>query len=336
MPHEAGAGAGTTAPGESMATARAASLFDNLQYFGARAILSLFGALPRGASIAIASTLARIVLGRLRPLRHTAERNVMLAFPGLSTAERDTIVRRSFESSGRQLAEFSRFPRADAGEMWRLIEGAPGSAEALEAARARGKGILFVTAHLGAWELLVFAYSARFEPIHYMQRPMENSRIDELVRVIRSRFGNQALDKNKVGLSALRLLRSGKTLGVLADLNSLPQEGVFTPFFGHLACTTAGVAALALPTDATVLPVFAPWDEKRQRYRLHCGPALELVRTGDYARDLELNTARVAAMLETVIRRYPDQWLWIHDRWRARPRPGDRLCAEVTGPPWNI
>ena len=118
------------------------------------------------------------------------------------------------------------------------------------------------------------------------------------------------------------MLREGGTLGILSDLNTQTREGVFVPFFGKLACTTAGIATLALKTDALVIPTCAIWDQKRKRYFFHGDPPVELVRTGDHAKDVEVNTARFAAAMERMVRLYPDQWLWIHKRWKTRP-PGE-------------
>lgn len=143
-----------------------------------------------------------------------------------------------------------------------------------------------------------------------------------MVSGLRTRFGNQPIDKKAAARTALRLLRQGGTLGVLADLNTQEREGVFVPFFGQLACTTAGAATLALRTDATVIPVCAPWDESRRKFVFRGGPVIELVRTGDDKRDIEINTANFTAAIERHVRMFPSQWLWIHKRWKTRP-PGE-------------
>ena len=176
-------------------------------------------------------------------------------------------------------------------------------------AKERRRGVIFLTSHLGAWEMLCFAHSVFYNPISFLVRPIDNPRIEQMVERLRTRFGNLPISKRAAARTAIRLLRQGGTLGVLADLNSQPHEGVFVPFFGHLACTTAGVATLALRTDATVIPVCAPWDQKRRRFVFRGGPVLELVRTGDEERDVEVNTARFTAAIEEQIRNYPDQWL---------------------------
>jgi len=139
---------------------------------------------------------------------------------------------------------------------------------------------------------------------------------------MRTRFGNVAIDKKSAARRALKALHQGGALGILSDLNTQEREGVFVPFFGKLACTNAGIATLALKTNAVVIPTVAIWDAKRGKYFFHGDPAVELVRTGDHAKDIELNTGRFAAAMERMIRLYPEQWLWIHRRWKTRP-PGE-------------
>jgi KDO2-lipid IV(A) lauroyltransferase len=298
------------------------------EYALVRTLAAGVGSLPRAASVAVGRCLGRVaylVSGRLRRI---GLHNLSLAYPQMSRPEHRKILRGCFGSLGRQLGEFCHFPRATPESLRRIVEYDPESAACFEEAKSRGRGVLCVTAHLGAWELLVFAHSAFGVPLSFLARPIENPRIECWVRGVRSRFGNEPIDKKAAGLACMRILRNGGTLGILADLNSLPQEGIFVPFFGELACTTIGVAALALPTDATVFPVFAPWDPARKKYVFHGGPPLEMLRTGNYERDLAINTARMASVIEKAIRENPDQWLWIHERWHAYLRPGDRICMD--------
>lgn len=280
-------------------------------------MLSTLGALPRPTAVAAGRGLGHLAYALAGGLRRTGMRNLEMAFPAMDEAERRRILRSSFVSLGRQLGEFSQFPRATPESMRDLVE--YDGIEILWEAKRRGRGIIFLTAHLGAWEILSFAHSALYEPISFMVRPIDNPRVEELVEARRTRFGNQPIDKKSAARAAMKLLRGGGILGVLADLNTHPHEGVFVPFFNRLACTTGGVAVLALRTDASVIPVVAPWDEKRGKFVFHGEPILELVRTGDHQRDVEINTARFTAAIERQVRTYPDQWLWIHKRWKTRP-----------------
>jgi KDO2-lipid IV(A) lauroyltransferase len=288
-----------------------------LEYMAVRALLGGLGLLPRGAAVAVGRATGRLAYALAGGLRRTGLRNLELAFPEMPPEERRRVLRRSMVGLGRQLGYFSHFPRMTPEELRELVE--YDGIEILHEAQARGRGIIFLTAHLGAWEILSLAHSALYNPISFMVRRLDNPLVEEFIDRVRTRFGNRSIDKRMAARSALKLLREGGTLGILADLNTQTREGVFVPFFNRLACTTSGVAVLALRTDAAVIPVVAPWHEERGRYVFHGSPAIELVCTGDHERDVEINTARFAAAIEEQIREYPDQWLWIHKRWKTRP-----------------
>jgi KDO2-lipid IV(A) lauroyltransferase len=295
---------------------------ESLEYWAARSLIGLLGVLPRSAAVAVGRGLGRIAYRLGGGLRRTGERNLLLAFPELAAAERERLLRGSFENLGRLLGEFSQFPRATRESLREMVEYDQVGLAHLREAEQEKRGVIFLTGHLGAWELLSFGWSALEYPINFLVRPIDNPRIEDFIEGVRTRFGNRAIDKKSAARQALRVLRDGGTLGILADLNTHPKEGVFVPFFNHLACTTAGIATLALRTNAVVIPTCAVWDESRRRYFFHGDPPVELVRTGDDKRDVEINTARFTAAIERMVRLYPEQWLWIHKRWRTRP-PGE-------------
>ena len=296
-----------------------------LEYWLAKVILSSLGALPRRAAIAVGIGISRIAYRLLGRLRRTGVRNLEIAFPDMDQRERERLLRGCFESLGRLLGEFSQLPKATPEKLRGLIEYDEVGLRHLREAEKNKRGVIFLTGHLGVWELHSFGWSALEYPLSFLVRPLDNERIEEMVERIRTRFGNRAIDKKSAARQSLRVLREGGTLGILSDLNTQPYEGVFVPFFGKLACTTAGIATLALKTDAVVIPTCAIWDKKKRRYFFHGDPPVDLVRTGDHAKDIELNTANFAAAIERMVRLYPDQWLWIHKRWKTRP-PGE---AEV-------
>jgi KDO2-lipid IV(A) lauroyltransferase len=188
------------------------------------------------------------------------------------------------------------------------------------AGHRRGKGVLYLTGHIGAWELSSFAHALYGFPLHYMARPLDNTPLDAMVNEYRGLSGNKPIFKNESARVMLRILKEAGTVGILADQNTMPGEGVFVDFFGTLACTTTGIARVALHTDAAVVPGYAYWDEKLRKYRLRFEPAVELVRTGDAERDIVENTQRFAKVIEEIVRKYPEQWVWIHARWKARPK----------------
>ncbi len=293
-----------------------------LEYALARAILTGLGVLPRRLAISVGVAVGRVAYLMPGNLRQTGERNLEIAFPDMTEPNRRRLLRGCFESLGRLLAEFSQLPRATPEKLRPLIEYDQVGLAHLREAEKNRRGVIFLTGHLGAWELHSFGWSALEYPISFLVRPLDNARIEEMIEGVRTRFGNRAVDKKSAARQALRVLREGGTLGILSDLNTQTREGVFVPFFGKLACTTASIATLALKTDAVVIPTCAVWDKKRKRYFFHGDPPVELVRTGDHDKDIEVNTARFAAAVEHMIRLYPDQWLWIHKRWKTRP-PGE-------------
>lgn len=302
--------------------AKPGKLQTSLEYALARILLSGLGVLPRPLAIAVGLTIGR--LGYLMPgnLRRTGERNLEIAFPEMPERERKRLLRGCFGSLGRLLGEFSQLPRATPESLRKIIEYDEVGLSHLREAEKSKRGVIFLTGHLGVWELHSFGWSALEYPLSFLVRPLDNPRIEEMIEAVRTRFGNRAIDKQSAARQSLRVLREGGTLGILSDLNTQTREGVFVPFFGKLACTTAGIATLALKTDAVVIPTCAVWSKERRRYFFHGDPPVELVRTGDHDKDIEVNTARFAAAVERMVRLYPDQWLWIHKRWKTRP-PGE-------------
>jgi KDO2-lipid IV(A) lauroyltransferase len=188
--------------------------------------------------------------------------------------------------------------------------------------RQQGKGVLYLTGHIGAWELSSFAHALYGFPLHYMARPLDNRKLDTLVNRYRSLSGNRPIFKNESARTVLKVLKDAGTVGILADQNTMPDEGVFVNFFGTPACTTTGLARVALHTGAAVVPGYVFWDEAIKKYRLRFEPPVELIRTGDTDRDILENTRKFTNVLEAIIRKYPDQWVWLHGRWNTRP-PGE-------------
>jgi len=302
--------------------AKPGKLQTSLEYALARTILSALGILPRPVAIAVGLSIGRLAYLLPGNLRRTGKRNLEIAFPEMPEPERKRQLRGCFASLGRLLGEFSQLPKATPESLRKIIEYDEVGLAHLREAERNKRGVIFLTGHLGIWELHSFGWSALEYPLSFLVRPLDNPRIEEMIEAVRTRFGNRAIDKQSAARQSLRVLREGGTLGILSDLNTQTREGVFVPFFGKLACTTAGIATLALKTDAVVIPTCAVWNKERKRYFFHGDPPVELVRTGDHARDIEVNTANFAAAIERMVRLYPDQWLWIHKRWKTRP-PGE-------------
>jgi KDO2-lipid IV(A) lauroyltransferase len=215
------------------------------------------------------------------------------------------------------LAEVCLFPRYNKENVSEVV--VYDGFENFECANKRGKGVLYLTAHLGGWELSAFAHSLCGHPLHVVMRGMDNPYLDRLVQRYRTMHGNSAVDKDNFVRGLLSAMKAGETVGILMDTNMTPPQGVFVDFFGLPACTASGLARIALRTDAAVVPGFTVWDPALGKYRLRFEPALELIRTGDDEADIVANTALFTKVIEDFVRRYPDQWLWVHRRWKTRP-----------------
>ena len=289
-----------------------------IEYAVARAIFATLNAMPMKWAMATGRGLGRVAYFAAGHLRLTGDRNLKLAFPDKTEEERQRLLKGTFAGLGRQLGLFSKFASGSRESLLAVTrwEGL----EHLESAKAAKRPIILFTGHVGAWELSSFGLSLRESPISFLVRRLDNPKVEEIVDRVRTRFGNQSVDKRGAARPMLNILRSGGTLGLLVDLNTLDEEAIFVDFFGVPASTTFMLAKLALRTNAIVLPIFAPWDENSGKFLVHILPPVSVERTGDEEEDIRKLTASLTKVVEEYIRRYPDQWLWIHKRWKTRPK----------------
>ena len=276
-----------------------------------------FRLMPPGLGRAAGAALASLLRPLLRRLEDVGRRNLELAYPDASHEWRTRQLRLTYRNLGWHFAGFCRMPRLSRGDAERMMryEGLANYTAAVE----RGKGVLVLTGHLGAWELSSYFHSLMGYPMGMVIRRLDNPLVDRLVNGIRCAHGNRVLHKDDFARELLRAMAAGETVGILMDTNMTPPQGVFVPFFGVEACTASGLARVAAKTGAAVLPGFLLWHEDEQRYVLHFGEALTLNRSGDSEADARSNTALFAAVTERYIRKFPDQWLWLHRRWKTRP-----------------
>ncbi len=288
-----------------------------VQYSLARLLLGLLGVLPRRAALGAGRLLACAGHAAAARQRKVAHHNLRMALPELSEPERTRIVRGVFRNLGRLLVEFARFPGLDRGNIENLVvyEGL----EHYRAALDGGRGVLVLTAHVGAWELSSFAHSVYGYPMKFLTRPIDNPLVEDLIARYRTRAGNAVISRTDAVRGVLKALDDNEAVGILIDQNTTRGDGVFADFFGIPAATTPGLATFALRTDAPVVPGFIRWDASRERHVLEFRPPVPLIRSGDRRADIQANTARFNRIVEDFVRKHPDQWLWIHRRWKTRP-----------------
>jgi len=290
---------------------------DTLEYWLVWCVARGLGWLPRPVARLLGAGVGRAVYALAGRLRKTGLRNLELAMPELSAAERRQTLKRLYRNLGWQLAEFCRmqsYSPANTAD-WIRYEGL----ERYLAAELRGKGVLILTGHLGAWELSSFYHSLMGHPMGMVIRRLDNRRLDGFVNQIRCLHGNWVLHKDDFARGLITAMRQGESVGILMDTNMTPPQGVFVDFFGTPACTASGLARVALKTGAAVVPGFLVWEASERRYVLHFGERIEFAATGDSESDIVALTQSCTAVIEAWVRRYPDQWLWIHRRWKTRP-----------------
>ena len=293
---------------------------EKIEFWLIRTVAGALGLLPRGVARKMAALLVWMAFPLLSRLRRVGMRNLEMALPTLTIDERTLILKGVFRSLGRQLVEFCRMSRysAENTKDWIRTEGL----ENYLSAQAQGKGVLVLTGHMGAWELSSFYHSLMGHSMGLVIRRLDNRLLDDYVNSMRGMHGNWVLHKDDFGRGLLKAMRNGETVGILMDTNMTPPQGAFVKFFGMDACTATGLAHVARKTGAAVVPGFMLWEPSEQRYVLHFGPELPIPHTADVAADILAGTQMCAAATEDWIRRYPDQWLWIHRRWKTRP-PGE-------------
>ncbi|MCU1323788.1 MAG: bacterial lipid biosynthesis acyltransferase [Acidobacteriaceae bacterium] len=296
---------------------QAVTLRQTLEFVAVWVFVNGLRILPRGLARWIGAGVGRISFVLLARLRQVGERNLLLAFPDKNAAERDAILRREYRNLGWLLTEFCQMRGYTAEQASEFIR-----YEGLEnyvKARDKGAGVLVLTGHLGAWELSSFYHSLMGMPMGMVIRRLDNPLVDAYVNKIRCLHGNRVIHKDDFARGLIASMRAGETVGILMDTNMTPPQGVFVPFFGVPACSASGMARVAQKTGAAVVPGFLLWDEHEGQYVLRFGEEIEMVNTGNTEDDSVANTAIFTAVLERYIRAYPDQWLWMHRRWKTRP-----------------
>jgi KDO2-lipid IV(A) lauroyltransferase len=298
-------------------------MIERLEFWFVWVVAQVLGRLPRSVARFFAAGLVSLVYHLHGRLRRVGMRNLELAYPEMKAEERERILRGVYRSLGWQLVEFCRMPRytAENTREWMRTEGL----ENYQRAKARGKGVFIVTGHMGAWELSSFYHSLMGYPMSMVIRRLDNQPLDRFVNAIRCLHGNRVLHKDDFARGLLSAMRAGETVGILMDTNMTPPQGVFVKFFGVEACTASGLARVALKTGAAVLPGFMVWEKSEKKYVLHFGEEIVFVRSEDADADILAATQACTLAIESWVRRYPEQWLWIHRRWKTRPAGDEKI-----------
>lgn len=290
-----------------------------LEYAAFSVFCVTLAVLPRSVALRVGAAIGQVLYWVALPLRRIAFINLKIAFPGRSDAELRHIFAASCRNLGRVAAEVCHLGRLRPETVERYIEIADrdGWAKALRLAEERGA--IIVTGHFGNWELLAYAHGLLGHPVSLVYKPMRNRFVDRAIARIRARAGTRMIAKRSAARAALRVLREGGLLVVPMDQNQRAHEGVFVDLYGKPACTNAGAMRLAVHTGAMLVPVFLVRQGETDRHRFEFLPEIEVADTGFPDRDLVATTQLCSDAVADMIRRYPEQWIWFHKRWRTRP-----------------
>jgi KDO2-lipid IV(A) lauroyltransferase len=292
---------------------------DRIEYLVLRALVGCLAVLPITLALRVGEAVAWVAWLVAFPLRRVGMMNLTIAFPDKPQAERTRILRASMLNLGRMAAELAHLPRLSDAELREMVqfEDEAWLREALT--WERPTGVLILSGHFGNWELLVYAQGRRGHPVTMVHRPSRNPLIDHWLNEVRGRAGTRLVRKHHAAGEVLRALREKQLLVLPFDQNSTRGLGVFVDFFGLPASTNAGLARVALRADAPIVPVFIVRQGRSARHLVHVLPIMEAERTGDMQADVLATTARLSAVFEDMVRRFPEQWLWVHRRWKTRP-----------------
>jgi len=279
-------------------------------------LLKLLGLIPRKTAFKLGNLIGQILFLADRKHRKIATENLTRSFGHeKSSHEIKILVKRVFNNLGQIIFEIGwslMLERKDFQKYFN-IQGLSNYSNAYN----KGKGVLMLTAHMGNWELLSIVMVMAGYPVSVLYRPLDFFLLDRLFAMIRGRFGAELIPSAQSMRKILQSLKYGKVVGMLIDQNVDWYEGVFVDFFGHRACTNKGMALLARRTGSPVIPVFLV--REKSGFRAEFGSEIPLIKTEDIIKDVEENTRQYNRVIEDFIRQYPDQWFWVHQRWKTKP-----------------
>lgn len=278
---------------------------------------NMLGMMPRSVLKHMGNFIGRLWHALDKKRRDIVTRNLQWAFGNEKSIDEINAIRRKvFMNIGQipfEIGWFMRLPQQHLKKYFQIK-----GLYYLSSIYHQKRGGLVLTAHLGNWELMPSLFGIRTGYLaNVLYRPMDNAPLDAFFRQFRSRFGTRMIPRSHAMRKILKRLNNGELVGILFDQNVDWYEGVFVEFFNHIACTNKGLALLSMKTGAPVLPLF--FRREGDRFIVEFGPEIPLIHTGDKIRDIETNTRRYNQVLESYIQKYPDQWFWVHRRWKTRP-----------------
>ena len=289
------------------------------EYFGVMGIALPFYLLPITVALLIGERIGEMMYRLMSRRKAIGYKNLNIAFGDkLSCKEKERVLRSAFRNFGKSFVEVIHFPKMSKSYILKKVS-IIGQENYLKA-MIKGRGVIVLTAHFGNWEMSSYVQSAVGYPLNIVVRPLDNSFLDGAVTKLRTMYGNKLFPQKKGLRQITEALKNQETVGILMDQNTLPSQGIFVDFFGKQACTIPVIAILALRYGVPVVPSFIV-RTGFDTHALYIEPEIEVMRTCDAQKDIRLNTANFNKIIETYIRKYPEQWFWIHNRWKGQTFP---------------
>jgi len=289
---------------------------NKIAYHSIDAAFRLLSLIPRSAGLLLGNILGSILFLVLKRRRNIVIENLTRAFNHeKSETEIYILAKNIFQNLGRILFETAWFSRLSKEELEKqmVVKGL----EHFNNAHAKNKGVLLLSGHFGNFELLTTSIALFCSPVNIIVRHMSFRPLNPIVDKFRTRLGGKTILAKRSMRKILTALKNGESVGIPLDQSVDWYEGVFIDFFGQMTCTNKGLSLIALKTGAPVIPVFLV--RQGLKFVVEFQPELPLIKTGDNTIDIESNTQHYTKAIEKFVRRYPDQWFWVHNRWKTKP-----------------
>ncbi len=295
------------------------ALRHRLEYLALRLVTGVLGALPLEFAMRLAAGVAAVLIRVAGPIRRIGLTNLAIAFPEKSEAERMAILVASYENLGRMVAECAHLHRLTPENVQETVRNDNPIWTDEMLPQLASQGILILTGHFGNWEMFAYAYGLYGHPVSLVHQTIKNPLVDAYVEGMRSGGGTRLFRKQEAARAVLRAVRERALVVLPLDQNQSRRAGVFVDFFGRPASTSAGLARIALRTGAPIFPAFLVREGTSARHRIVFLPRVSIASMADRDSAALEVTQRCTAVLEAMIRKHPDHWLWTHKRWRTRP-----------------
>ena len=296
------------------------SLRYRLEYLAFWLVTVVLGVLPLGVAMRFAAGVAALIVRGSSRLRKIGLTNLRIAFPEKTDDERLAILVASYRNLGRMAAECAHLTKMNAANVRETVTPDDGPIWTNEIRpHLESQGVLILTGHFGNWEMCAYAYGLLGHPVSLVHQTIKNPLVDDWIERLRSGGGTRLFRKQEAARSVLRALKERKLVVLPLDQNQSRRAGIFVEFFGVPANTSDGLARIALRTGAPIYPAFLLRDGETSRHRIVFLPRVEIGSMADRDSAARELTQRCTAVLEAMIRKHPDHWLWTHKRWRTRP-----------------